>query len=247
MDTTQIIILAAGKGTRMGGDIPKALTQLGHQSMLEHVLDTVESMNPKHKPIVVVGYMQGLVKDHIGARAVYAPQHEQKGTGHAVSCALPFMTPQIERVVVLYADQPFVSSDTLTSLVGQKKASETSLAIATAIINDDKLFSDQFAGFGRIVRDKENHIKSIVESKDASLEQKEIREVNPAYFCCDVPWVTTALASLKNNNSQGEYYLTDLVNIAFQESHYIDSIQIDEREALGANSPDQLRVLESYL
>jgi len=247
MDTTQIIILAAGKGTRMGGDIPKALTQLGHQSMLEHVLDTVESMNPKHKPIVVVGYMQELVKDHIGARAVYAPQHEQKGTGHAVSCALPFMTPQIERVVVLYADQPFVSSDTLTSLVGQKKASETSLAIATAIINDDKLFSDQFAGFGRIVRDKENHIKSIVESKDASLEQKEIREVNPAYFCCDVPWVTTALASLKNNNSQGEYYLTDLVNIAFQESHYIDSIQIDEREALGANSPDQLRVLESYL
>ncbi|MCA9353124.1 NTP transferase domain-containing protein [Patescibacteria group bacterium] len=247
MDTTQIIILAAGKGTRMGGDIPKALTKLGHQSMLEYVLDTVESLDMKHTPICVVGYKEEMVREVVGDRALYAVQSEQKGTGHAVSCALPLLDPDIERVLVLYADQPFVSSETIHNLIHQKQNSANSLAIATAMIENDDLFKNQFYGFGRIIRDDHGHIKAIIEAKDATEEQKEIREVNPAYFCCDIPWVIESLRTLKNDNSQGEYYLTDLVQIAFEESHYIDSIQINEREALGANTPEQLAVLENYL
>ena len=247
MNTTQIIILAAGKGTRMGGDIPKALTKLGDQSMLEHVVDTVESLSMKYQPICVVGYMEELVKDTLGSRVSYVTQNEQKGTGHAVSCAMPLLDSSIEQILVLYADQPFISAETIHNLIHLKQNSENSLAIATAMIEDEQLFQDQFYNFGRIIRDKQGHIKAIVERKDAKDEQIAIHEVNPAYFCCDIPWAIKCLKALKNNNSQGEYYLTDLVKIAFEESHYIDSIQINEKEALGANTPKQLAVLESYL
>lgn len=247
MDTTQIIILAAGKGSRMGGDIPKALTTLGSQSMLEHVLDTIESLQTPNVPIVVVGYKEEMIRDQISGRAVFATQHEQKGTGHAVSSAMPLVGPHIEHIVILFADQPFVSGATIKEIVSVKKDSKNPLSIATALIDDENLFKNQFHGFGRIIRDINGDIEAIIESKDATENQKEIREVNPAYFCCDVPWVTHALSGLQNNNAQGEYYLTDLVNMAFLESGSIDSVQINEREALGANTPEQLEILTSYL
>lgn len=247
MDTTQIIILAAGKGTRMGGEIPKALTQLGEQSMLEYVLDTVESLDMKLKPIVVVGYKEEMIREVVQNRALYAVQSEQKGTGHAVSCAIPLLDSSVEQIVVLYADQPFVSDETIHNLIHIKQNSKNSLTIATALIDDDKLFQNQFYNFGRIIRDATGHIKAITEKKDANQEELTIREVNPAYFCCDIPWSIDCLKNLKNNNAQGEYYLTDLVKIAFNESHNIDSIQINEKEALGANTPEQLQVLDSYL
>lgn len=248
MEQTQIIILAAGKGTRMGGDIPKALTQLGSQSMLEHVVDTLENLAVlKYKPIVVVGYKQEMIREVLGDRARYAVQEEQKGTGHALMSAVPLLEEGIERILILYADQPFVSVETIHNLIHTKQNSENSLSLATAVIKDDELFKNQFYGFGRILRDSQNHVKAIVESKDATEQEKAIREVNPAYFCCDADWAVESLKSLKNNNAQGEYYLTDLVKIAFNESHYIDSVNIDEKEALGANTPEQLQVLESYL
>jgi bifunctional UDP-N-acetylglucosamine pyrophosphorylase/glucosamine-1-phosphate N-acetyltransferase len=248
MEHTQIIILAAGKGTRMGGDIPKALTQLGSQSMLEHVIETIETLAiVKYKPIVVVGYKQEMIREVLDDRVRYAIQEEQKGTGHAVMSAVPLLEEGIEGILVLYADQPFVSTETIHNLIHTKQNSENSLSIATALITDEELFKNQFYNFGRILRDSAGHIKAIVESKDATAEQKEIHEVNPAYFCCDATWAINSLKSLKNNNAQGEYYLTDLVKIAFEESHYIDSININEKEALGANTPLQLEVLETYL
>jgi len=248
MDTTQIIILAAGKGTRMGGDIPKALTKLGNQSMLEYVIDTIESIEENvHKPIVVVGYKAEMIREQLEDRATYVTQEEQKGTGHAVTCAFPALLPTTTQILVLYADQPFVSKETILDIINLKSHSQNSLAIATACIEDEKLFREQFFNFGRIIRDEEGNINSIIECKDATDEQKEVREVNPAYFCLDIPWAINCLSTLKNDNAQGEYYLTDLVKIAFAESHYIDSIQINEKEALGANTPQQLEVLESYL
>ncbi len=248
MENTQIIILAAGKGTRMGGDIPKALTQLGDQSMLEHVIDTIESIPENiHKPIVVVGYKAEMIRETLGDRVVYVTQEEQNGTGHAVTCAFPELLETTDQILVLYADQPFISKETILEITQLKQESNNSLAIATACIKDENLFREQFFNFGRIMRDPAGHIKSIVECKDATKDQKEVREVNPAYFCCDIPWAIHCLKSLKNDNAQEEYYLTDLVKIAFEESHYIDSIQINEKEALGANTPEQLAVLEKYL
>lgn len=248
METTQIIILAAGKGTRMGGDIPKALTRLGHQSMIEHVLDTIESIDEiTHKPIVVVGYKADMIQSVLGDRALYAMQDEQKGTGHAVMVAESLVKDSTERILVLYADQPFVSSETIKAIIQNKEQAITPLSIATALIADDDLFTHQFYNFGRIVRDAHLDITRIVEKKDANAQELALREVNPAYFCCDKNWMFLSLKSLKNNNTQGEYYLTDLVQISFEQQHLINSIQINEKEALGANTPEQLAVLESYI
>lgn len=248
METTQIIILAAGKGSRMGGDIPKALTPLGNQSMLEHVLDTLESIdNYRKPPIVVVGYKGDMIKDQIGDRAIYTYQDEQLGTGHAVMAAEDLIRPDTDRVLILYADVPFISKETIEALVENKENSPTPLSIATAVIEDENLFRNQFFGFGRIMRDEQANITGIVESRDATIEQKETREVNPAFFCCDRDWMIHCLKSLKNDNAQGEYYLTDLVNMSFEQQHQIHSIQINEKEALGANTPEQLAVLESFI
>ncbi|MCA9351470.1 NTP transferase domain-containing protein [Patescibacteria group bacterium] len=247
MDTTQIIILAAGKGTRMGGDLPKALTKLGHQPMLEHVLDTVESLDLPRKPILVVGYQEDLVKEVIGDRGIYVTQSEQKGTGHAVAVAMPYLDQEITSVIVLLADQPYVSTKTLKRLVEVKKQSKNPLTMGTAVITDDQLFEQQFYNFGRIIRDDKNNIVANVEARDATEEQKKIREVNPIYFCCDRDWLQDSLLHLDSKNDQGELYLTDLVKIAFQEGAFIGSILVDEREALGANTPEQLTVLERYL
>ncbi|MGB0925413.1 MAG: hypothetical protein ACPGTS_01750, partial [Minisyncoccia bacterium] len=121
------------------------------------------------------------------------------------------------------------------------------IVIATAVIGDDGLFENQFYNFGRIVRDDQNVITKIVEKKDATETELMIREVNPAYFCLDKKWALECLSKLKNNNAQGEYYLTDLVQMAFDQGLCIESVQIDAREALGANTPEQLSVLESFL
>lgn len=247
MEHTQIIILAGGKGIRMGGDLPKAITPLGNQTMVEYVLDTVESLATSHKPIVVVGYKADMVKEILGNRADYAFQDEPQGTGHAVMCALPFITPEIRNVVILYADQPLVSQQTIQRLVELHRDNQSKLSIATATIFDEVLFNEQFYNFGRIVRDSEGKISAIVEAKDADEEQKNIREVNPAYFCCDKEWMIKELSNIENNNAQGEYYLTDLVKIAFGMGMEIPSVNIEEKEALGANTPEQLQVLSSYL
>jgi len=248
MENTQIIILAAGKGSRMGGDIPKALTELSGRSMVARVVETIESLPNYHKkPIVVVGYKSDMITEALGDRAIYAIQGEQKGTGHAVMSAAGYIDPSTERVLILYADQPFVSAETIQSLVENKKASSTPLSIATAVIDSDDLFRDQFYNFGRIVRGDDGEIVRIVEKKDALDSELLIREVNPAYFCCDVGWMLDNLKTLSNNNAQNEYYLTDLVRISFDQKCRIDSIQINEREALGANTREQLRVLESFV
>ena len=248
MENTQIIILAAGKGSRMGGDIPKALTRLGNQSMIEHVMETVESIDEYSKPpIVVVGYKSEMIMDVLDDRAVYATQHEQNGTGHAVMSAQSLIRPSTQHILILYADQPYISKETIIKLILNKEKSTTPLSIATAVIKDENLFKNQFYNFGRIVRDGNGNITKIVEKKDALDNELYINEVNPAYFCCNRDWMMHSLSSLKNDNTQGEYYLTDLVKISFDQNHYIDSIQINEREALGANTPEQLDILSTFL
>lgn len=247
MDDTQIIILAAGKGTRMGGEQAKALTPLGDKTMIDYVMESALSFNAM-KPITIVGYQSDTVKEHLGDDSFFVVQEEQKGTGHAVMVARDVLEQSnANTIIILYADQPFVSRLTLEKLTQLRSSKQAPLVIATALIHDDQLFSQQFYNFGRIVRDENNCISKIVEKKDASEKELAIREVNPAYFCLDKKWALECLATLDNNNAQREYYLTDLVKIAFNQGLEIPSVQIDEREALGANTPEQLAVLEKFL
>jgi bifunctional UDP-N-acetylglucosamine pyrophosphorylase/glucosamine-1-phosphate N-acetyltransferase len=246
-NTIQIIILAGGQGKRMGGDLPKALTVLGGLPMMSFVVDTATRfLEGKRPPVAVVSYKKDLIQDVFNDTLTYAYQEKPMGTGHAVLSAENVLKNDIQTVLILYADQPFVSKDTLEKLATVHSQSAKPLTIATAVIRDKELFEKQFYNFGRIIRNNNGEVDSIIEAKDATESQKEIREVNPAYFCCDKIWLFKELKKLENNNAQGEYYLTDIVHKAFDQFGAIPAIQIDEKEALGANTLHQLDFLELH-
>ncbi len=248
MSQTEIIILAAGKGKRMGADGPKALTMLKGKSFLHRLTESVKKVFHKKSPIIVVGHQKELVKNALGAEYRYAHQDEQLGTGHAVLVARDLVGPDTSSVMVLYADHPLLSTDTIQSLATKHREEGAVHTMATIQLphwND--WYKDAFYNFGRIVRDTSGKILGIVEQKDASPEELEITEVNPAYFCFDNTWLWKELSELRNENAQKEYYLTDLVKKAFETGAKIITVTIDPKEGLGANTKEQLAFLEQFV
>jgi bifunctional UDP-N-acetylglucosamine pyrophosphorylase/glucosamine-1-phosphate N-acetyltransferase len=245
MNRVQLIVLAAGKGTRMQSTLPKVLQLAGHQTMIEHVLDAIEASQSDRAPILVVGFLGGLVREVCGERAEYCVQEEQLGTGHAVSCARNILSGNTDTVFVIYGDHPLLSAVTINQLLDEHHAKGNMLTLATTFARGD--FSKSFAGFSRILRNSEGSISGSVEVKDATEQHLLIDEVNPAYLVFDKDWMFEKLATLDNKNAQGEYYLTDLIGLAFAEDHPIADIQIPAHEALGANTRDQVRFLENYI
>jgi len=240
---TQIIILAAGHGKRMQSELPKALTPLRGKPFVKHVLDAVASSKVCDNPIIVIGQKGDQVRDVLGSSYSYAVQSEQLGTGHAVMIAED-IAKDSDTIVVLYADHPLVSAETIKNLIDTHKQKKAVLTMATAIVPDFLDWRKAFLSFGKFVRDEKGEIKKIVEVKDATEEELEIKEVNPAYMCFDAKWMWEHLHMLKNENAQNEYYLTDLVGMAFSENQNITSISIDPREALGVNTKEQLKLIE---
>ena len=240
----KIIILAAGKGTRMDSDLPKVLMPLGDSTLIQHLLGNLDL---KNKPTVVVGYQQDLVRDLLGNMVNYAVQSEQLGTGHAVIQAKGSIPAQADTIVVLYGDQPFVNQKTVDSLVEQHQQSEATITMGVIDLPDFDNWRSSFWKYGRIVRDSESHVCEIIEYKDATDEERAIKTVNPAYFVFDKHWLFAHLNILQNNNAQQEYYLTDLIKIAFEEEQKIKAVEIDPKTGLGANTKEQLAVLESFL
>lgn len=231
----------------MGGHNPKALCPLGEGTMISKLLSSVKDFS-SNKPILVVGYKSEEVKLALGDKFFYAYQSEQKGTGHAVmSARQQILDSQGDIVIILNADQPFISKETLENFVSIIREKDTKFVIATSHIQDNNLFDNYFYYLGRINRNNHGIIESIIESKDASDEELKIREISPAFFCLDKTWLLDKLDQIENQNAQGEYYITDLISIAFNEGLTVESIQVDEREALGANSYEQLKLLEKYL
>lgn len=232
-----IIILAAGKGTRMKSNQPKVMHTLGGKPLLQHVVDTARQLNPAEMAVVcgngadeVVPYLE-----HQGINTVM--QHEQKGTGHAVEQARDFFQKS-EQVLVLYADVPMIETGTLEALIDSGDSS--SLKVLTALL-------DNPSGYGRIVRDFDDKMLRITEEKDADEETKLINEINTGIMCIPAKWLNDALAQLDNNNAQGEYYLTDLIANAVQQGIEISSVVCeDEMQVAGVNNRVQLAELESY-
>lgn len=244
LDDFQIVILAAGKGTRMGGDLAKVLSPLGGKTMIEVLFDHLE---PLHiKPIVVVGYQSQAVIDLLGDRATYAVQSEQLGTGHAVKQAHR-VSRTAETIIVLYGDQPLVTAETVLNLIEAHSNNPGPLTLGTIKARDFEGWRNAFEKYGRIVRDDNEKVIKIVEYKDATDDEKLISEVNPAYFVFDAGWLWSNLEKLQNNNVQSEYYLTDLVGLAFKQNHEVIAIPITEHEGVGANTPEQLQTLEKLL
>ncbi|SAL06426.1 UDP-N-acetylglucosamine pyrophosphorylase [Caballeronia calidae] len=230
-----IVILAAGMGKRMRSALPKVLHSLAGKPLLAHVIDTARTLSPT-RLVVVVGHGAEKVREAVGAPDVqFALQDKQLGTGHAVQQALPLLDPSVP-TLVLYGDVPLTRASTLKRLIDAAGAER--YGVLTVTVGDP-------TGYGRIVRAAGGKVKRIVEQKDASEEERRIAEINTGIIITPTRTLETWLASLKNNNAQGEFYLTDVVERAIEAGVEVVTAQPDaEWETLGVNSKIQLAELE---
>jgi bifunctional UDP-N-acetylglucosamine pyrophosphorylase/glucosamine-1-phosphate N-acetyltransferase len=247
MDTICCIILAAGAGKRMGGDLPKAVTQTREKALIDHLLDAVAPLRPA-KTIVVAGHKQEVLKSHLAASASakghaieIAIQDQQLGTGHAVKCALPALEGFTGTVLITYADHPLFTTETLklfTQYHSFKKATLTTLSFKAPPPN----------GYGKIIRDEKGQILRITEAKDCNPEEALVSEVNSGFYAVDSAFLKPAVESLTNNNAQGEYYLTDIVEKACKEGQTVAAFPLaDATEAAGVNNPNELSLVNHVL
>ncbi|MFQ3245590.1 MAG: bifunctional UDP-N-acetylglucosamine pyrophosphorylase/glucosamine-1-phosphate N-acetyltransferase [Arenicella sp.] len=249
-----VVILAAGKGSRMRSDLPKVLHQIAGKSLLGHVIDSALELNPAQIH-VVVGHGKDLVIDSFAQHACndrlnWVEQTEQLGTGHAVSQALPFIVSDAGKdsdsanssanksanVLMLTADVPLIRSSTLSAMVSAMSSSP--LALLTALVDDP-------FGLGRITRDESAAVSGIVEQKDANSEQRKINEINSGIICADSEQLKIWLSQVSNDNVQQEFYLTDVVGLAYAAGNPIAALHPDNNaEVTGINSRLQLSQVE---
>lgn len=230
-----VVILAAGQGTRMKSSLPKVLHPLGGCPLLRHVIDTALDLGVG-RVAVVYGHGGESVVEAIGEpRVSWVLQEEQLGTGHAVSRAMPVLDG-VDRVLVLYGDVPLIMPATLRRLLDT--AGEGTLGLLTMEHEDP-------AGYGRIVRDAEGAVQRIVEQKDADAEEQRIREVNTGILVADARPLNAWLGRLSNDNAQGEYYLTDIIEMAVETGVPVNTAAPDAVwEVAGVNDRVQLAELE---
>lgn len=248
MNDTHVIILAGGKGTRMKCDTPKCLTMLGDKPFLERVLAATEPLC--EKPTVVVGFKGEEVVAAIGEdRVDFVWQHEQLGTGHAVGVTKDSLADKgFTHIVVLMGDQPLITSATLTELVQVHKDRGASVTVTTAIVPNYENEFAPFLRFGRVIRNEHNLVDAIVEYKDATAEMQGHTEVNIGTYVFDAEFLWSHIDMLSDNNASSEYYLTDLVHMAFAENKKVVPYVLPEiTEAFGVNSLEDLEIAKKFI
>lgn len=243
---TEVIILAAGKGTRMKDVLPKALVKVNDRPMILYSIEAVQKTG-LGLPIIVVSDNECQIREVIGNHNRYVRQEQQLGTGHAVKTALTALKKETNKIIVLYCDHPLVTTKTLNSLIRAHEKEKSVLTMAVAQVEDFNEWRNSLYSFGRIIRNKKGDILAVVEKKDATQEQLLLTEVNPAYFCFDRKWLEEAINKITNYNSQKEYYLTDLVNQAVKENKKITDVVISAEEALGANTKEEILLIKKLL
>jgi bifunctional UDP-N-acetylglucosamine pyrophosphorylase/glucosamine-1-phosphate N-acetyltransferase len=243
----KVLILAAGKGTRMKSEVPKVLTPFNGKTMIKHLLHSIVESGIDTRPTIIVGYKKDEVMKELGSDYDYAVQEEQLGTGHAVMSAEEILGNKTENIMVLPSDHPFVRAETLKKLTEKHLECGAKITMATVKLTDFEDWRSVFyQSFSRIVRDENGKIVKDVQFRDANNEEKKITEINPIFFCFEAKWLWQNLKTLKTDNDQNQYYLTDLIRIAIEEGEKIESIDIDAREALAANSKEELEILEKF-
>ena len=233
--TLSIVILAAGKGTRMNSQLPKVLQPLAGKPILQYVLDTTHSLQPNNISIVA-GHKSEMLRELIKDKNIsWRIQDTQLGTGHAVIQAIPDLNS--DKTLILYGDVPLIKKADLQSLI---KKSDTGLAVMTHIKNDAN-------GYGRILRE-DNKIQGIIEDKDCNKEQKKIKEINTGILAADTKYLKQWLYRLSNENAQKEYYLTDIVKFAVEDNITVSSHEVEEEVSIsGVNSKSELAYIERGL
>jgi bifunctional UDP-N-acetylglucosamine pyrophosphorylase/glucosamine-1-phosphate N-acetyltransferase len=232
-----IIILAAGKGTRMKSTMTKVMHKLAGRPLLEHVIDTAQSLMPNSFAVVCGNEAEQVTPLLENRKVIAVMQPEQKGTGHAVMQAVPVFE-HADQVLVLYGDVPLTQQSTLDSLI--QCGDSQSCRILTTELNDP-------TGYGRIVRNDAGDVICITEQKDADQATLAIKEVNSGIMVLPAQWLRTSLSKLENNNAQGEYYLTDMVALAVADGLEIKTVCcVDNAEVAGVNTRQQLAELERH-
>lgn len=242
---TRIIILAAGRGTRMNSVLPKVLVSLKNRPLIKYLLDAVFASGVDPRPIIVVSpdNREIISQELVEYNLEYVVQEKQLGTAQAVACAKE-ASRGADKIIVLYGDHPFVTAASIKSF---SELSPDALTIMPIKPPDFNGWHGNFYHWGRIIRDDQGKVIKITEFKDATEKEKLITELNPGFMCFQADWLFFNIDHLSNNNQAQEYYLTDLVGEAVKGGYLVETINISPREALGINSPEELQIATELL
>lgn len=234
------IIMAAGKGTRMNSAKSKLVHKIYGKELVKRVVELAQKIG-SDEIVTVVGHLREQVQEVLGDSVKYAYQDELLGTGHAVMQAKKYLKGKKGKVVILYGDVPIIRPETLKNLINKSIKNKEYATLLTAKYENP-------TGYGRIIRDEGGNIKAIVEEKDADPLQKKIKEINSGIYCFDIEELLNALEKVNNDNSQGEYYLTDVIKIMNDEGLKTGAVIVeDNTEILGVNDRSQLELLTRVL
>jgi bifunctional UDP-N-acetylglucosamine pyrophosphorylase / glucosamine-1-phosphate N-acetyltransferase len=233
------VVLAAGKGKRMKSDLPKVLHPIAGRPLITVLTDTLTALG-LHQIVLVVGHGRELVeKLYAGTQIKFAVQEQQRGTADAVKSARQYFRGFPGGVLVITGDVPLLQRETLTRLIREHGEKGYSATVLTSIPPDA-------TGYGRIIRDASGRVKKIVEQADCTIEEQNVKEINTGIFLFDAQSLDAALDKVDQNNAQGEFYLTDVVQVLLREGKVTGAVVLDDyREALGVNSVEQLKELET--
>ena len=233
------IILAAGQGTRIKSRLPKVLHKACGKEMVNHVIDTMRAAELEEVN-VIIGKGAELVKERTNSRNVsYSLQEEQLGTGHAVMCTKDFLKGKSGVVAIFTGDAPLIKEETVKNLIETHINEKNFATLLTSVIENP-------TGYGRIIREN-NQVDRIVEHKDCSEIELDVKEINAGMYCFDIESLLISLDKLSNNNAQGEYYLTDVIGILKGEGKKVGAMITDFEETIGVNSRAELSIVEGIL
>jgi UDP-N-acetylglucosamine diphosphorylase/glucosamine-1-phosphate N-acetyltransferase len=241
MEDVGAVILAAGEGTRMRSNKAKVLHEIAGVPMICHVVQA--ALHAVSDVVVVVGHQAEAVRNVLSSYLTlrFALQTQQLGTGHAVMCAMTQIPKSIQHVVILCGDTPLIKGTTVRGLIDAHKSEKSDLTLLTTRISDP-------SGYGRIIVDNKGRLIRIVEEADATESERKIRIVNTGTYCIRAPFLRKALADLKNNNIQGEFYLTDVVESAHRQGRPALMMETNSAaEVMGVNTKNDLAEAERLL
>lgn len=240
MSNRYAVILAAGKGTRMQSELYKVLHKVCDRTMVELVLDSIQNLDME-EVITVVGCGAEKVKDAIGDRSKFVLQEEQLGTAHAVKMAREELIGKKGTTIVMYGDTPLIRAETVDSMLSHHEQTGAQATVLTA-------FADDPFAYGRIIRDENGNLVKIVEEKDATKEEKEIKEINSGIYCFDNELLFETLEKVKNDNNQGEYYLPDVLSLIREAGYKLETyVCADFDETFGVNDRVALSYAENVM
>ncbi len=243
---TRVLILSGGKGTRMGAPVPKTLVPVAGTPIIDRILSTVAQSGIDARPAVVIGHDLHALRVHIGQRAEFVIQEEQRGTGHAVMVAREALRAA-DNVMVFYGDHPLYSANTLRSLVETHALHRAAITMTTVVVPDYQDWRAVYTHYGRIIRRDDGCVTAIREYAMCTDTEKSVREVNNGLYCFNATWLWRHIHMLSDQNPKHEFLLTDLIAMAVEQEQSVQTAPCPADEGIGVNTPEEVRMAEHVI